>query len=60
MFKQVSTSLLLLGLFSLMTGNITSAKADDLAEFKQCLAEAENNLERSKCMWKRMKMQRGR
>lgn len=53
-------ALLLLCLFSISAGNITSANADDLVEFKQCLAQAENNLERSKCMWKRTRMQRGR
>ena len=53
-------ALLLLGLFSITAGNITSARADDLSEFKQCLAAAENNLERSECMWKRTKRQVGR
>ena len=54
-------ALLLLGLFSITAGNIASARADDLAElFKQCLAAAENNLERSQCMWERTKRQVGK
>ena len=40
-------------LIPLLTGSATSAHAYSLEEFKQCLVEAKNNLERSRCYWKR-------
>ena len=52
--KRTSTVVIAVTMLA-MAGSFTPASAYTLEEFKQCLADAKDNSERSECMWKRQR-----